>query len=139
MATSPTYRNDAKPIRKQILPADTTAWVDLIDNTTGTKAVRVEALNLCSDDTSTVNIQLSRYDGATNYLIGTVRAVTLSGTDGAAARVDVLTTLGTLAPDGIRVIEVGAGGKLQAKSLATVTSAKTVSLTGWYMKFEADA
>ena len=140
MATSPTYRNDAKPIRKQILPADTTAWVDLIDNTTGTKAVRVEALNLCSDEpTNAVNIQLSRYDGTTNYLIGTVRAVALSGTDGAAARVDVLTTLGTLAPDGIRVIEVGAGGKLQAKSLATVTAAKTVSLTGWYMKFEADA
>lgn len=139
MAATATYRNDAKPIRKQILPADTTAWVDVVDNTAGTKAVRVEALNLCSDDTSTVNIQFSRYDGSTNYVVGTVRAVTLAGTDGATARVDCLQTIGTLAPDGIRVIEVGAGGKLQAKSLVAVTSAKTVTLSGWFMKFEADA
>lgn len=139
MATSPTYVNDAKSIRKNIVNADSTNWVDIVDNSAGTKAVRVEALGICSDDTSTVNIQFSRYDGTTNYLMGTVRAVTLSGTDGAAARVVALDTIGTLAPDGIRVIEVGAGDKLQAKSLVAVTAAKTVSITGWYKKYEADA
>lgn len=136
MATSPTYKNDAKSIRKNILPADTTAWVDVVDNSAGNLAVRVEALNLCSDDTNTVNIQFSRLYGGANYLVGTVRAGTLSGTDGAVSRVNCLDTIGTLAPDGIRVIELGAGEKLQAKSLVTVTTAKTVSLAGWYMKFE---
>lgn len=138
MATEATFRNDTKPIRRQIVNADGTGWKDVVDNTAGTKAVRVEALNLCSDDTSTVNIQFSRYDGTTNYVMGTVRAVTLSGTDGATARVDCLQTIGTLAPDGIRVIEVGAGEKLQAKSLVAVTSGKFVTLSGWYSKFEAD-
>ena len=66
----------------------------------------------------------------TNYLAGTVRAVTLSGTDGAAAKVNALTSIGTLAPDGIYDVWVGAGEKLQAKSLVTVTSAKTVTITG---------
>ena len=64
-------------------------------------------------------------------MLGTVRAVTLSGTDGAAARVNVLALLGTIAPDGIPVLEVPAGTKLQAKSLVAVTADKTVTLSGW--------
>lgn len=55
---------------------------------------------------------------------------TVSGTDGATAKVQALPTIGVLAPDGIYDIWVGAGGKLQAKSLVTVTSAKTVNITG---------
>ena len=131
MAASPVFPKEVVGIEKQILPADTTAWVDVYDNSAGTANVRVEALNLCSDDTATVNIQFGRFVGATTYLIGTVRAVTLSGTDGAAARVNCLSTVGTTAADGIPVIEVPAGAKLQAKSLVTVTADKIVTLTGW--------
>lgn len=90
---------------------------------------------MCSDDTSTVNIQFGRFDGSATFLIGTVRAVTLSGTDGATPRVNCLLTVGTGAPDGIPVIEIQAGGKLQAKSLVAVTSGKTVSLSGWVRKY----
>lgn len=137
MAATPTYAKNVVSIAKTILPADTTAWVDLYDNSSGTANIRIEALNLCSDDTSTVNIQFGRYVGATTYLLGTVRAVTLSGTDGAAARVNCLSTVGTVAADGIPVIEIAAGSKLQAKSLVAVTSAKTVTLTGWGRNFAA--
>ena len=137
MATTPTFAKSIIGIGKQILPADTTAWVDVYDNSAGAANVRIEALNLCSDDTSTVNIQFGRYVGSTTFLIGTVRAVTLSGTDGAAARVNCLSTVGTVAADGIPVIEIAAGTKLQAKSLVTVTSAKTVTLTGWGRNFAA--
>lgn len=77
MATEATFKNDVKSIKQQILPANTTTWVDVVDNSAGTKAVRVEALNICSDDTNTVNIQFSRLSGGTNYLIGTVRVATL--------------------------------------------------------------
>ena len=130
MATSPTFSSGVAVIRAQILPANTTAWVDVYDNSLGTKAVRVEGLGITSDDTSTVNIQFSMLASGTNYLVGTVRAVTLSGTDGAAARVNAMATVGTLAPDGVYDIWVGAGEKLQAKSLVTVTSAKAVTITG---------
>lgn len=131
MAATPTYFSSVEGVRKQILPADTTAWVDVCDNSGGTTPKRVEGLGICSDDTSTVNIQFSMLPTAgTNYLVGTVRVVTLSGTDGAAAKVNALTTIGTLAPDGIYDVWVAAGEKLQAKSLVTVTSAKTVTITG---------
>jgi len=137
MAASPTFPKNIVGIHKTILPADTTAWVDVYDNSAGTANVRIEALNLCSDDTSTVNIQFGRYAGSATYLLGTVRAVTLSGTDGAAARVNCLSTVGATAADGIPVIEVPAGEKLQAKSLVAVTAAKTVTLTGWGRNFAA--
>ena len=130
MATSATFSSGVATVRAQILPADTTAWKDVYDNSAGTKAVRIEGLGITSDDTSTVNIQFSMLASGTNYLAGTVRAVTLSGTDGAAAKVNALTSIGTLAPDGIYDVWVGAGEKLQAKSLVTVTSAKTVTITG---------
>jgi hypothetical protein len=67
--------------------------------------------------------------------MGTVRAVTLSGTNGATARVDALATVGNVAPDGINVIEVAAGSKLQAKSLVAVNANKTVTITGWARQY----
>lgn len=135
MATSPTYPSGIARIAKTIVNADSTNWVDVYDNSASSSPVRVEALNLCSDDTSTVNIQFGRFDGATTFLIGTVRAVTLSGTDGATPRVNCLNFVGVTAPDSIQVIEIPAGGKLQAKSLVAVTSAKTVTITGWVRQY----
>jgi hypothetical protein len=136
MATSPTYPSGIASIAKTILPADTTSYVDVYDNSGGSTPVRIEALHLTSDDTSTVNISLAIYKSSTAYLMGTVRAVTLSGTDGAAPRINCLATLGVMAPDGIPVIELAAGDKLQAKSLVTVTTAKTVTITGWVRQYE---
>lgn len=137
MAATPTYAKSVVSVVKTIINADSTNWVDVYDNSAGSANVRIEALNLCSDDTSTVNIAFGRYVGSTTYLMGTVRAVTLSGTDGAAARVNCLSTVGVTAADGIPVIEVPAGTKLQAKSLVAVTAAKTVTLTGWGRSFAA--
>lgn len=133
MATSPTYPSAAGPVAvtKTIVNSDSTNYVDVYDNSAGSSSVRVEALSLCSDDTSTVNIAFALYVGSTAYLLGTVRAVTLSGTDGAAARLNALATIGTISPDGVLVLEIPAGAKLQAKSLVAVTAAKTVTLAGW--------
>jgi len=133
MATTPTYPATTGPVAvvKTLVNADSTNIVDVYDNSASSSAIRVEALNLCSNDTSTVNISFYLYSGSTSYLLGTVRAVTLSGTDGAAARVNALALLGTIAPDGIPVVEVPAGTKLQAKSLVAVTADKTVTLSGW--------
>jgi len=133
MATTPTYPATTGPVAvvKTLVNADSTNIVDVYDNSASSSAIRVEALNLCSNDTSTVNISFYLYSGSASYLLGTVRAVTLSGTDGAAARVNALALLGTIAPDGIPVVEVPAGTKLQAKSLVAVTADKTVTLSGW--------
>jgi hypothetical protein len=135
MAATPVFPSAYARIAKTILPADTTAYVDVYDNSAASTPVRVCAMNICSDDTSAVNIAFARYDGAAAYLIGTVNVPTLSGTNGSAARINALTTVGSMAPDGINVIVIPAGGKLQAKSLVTVTSAKTVTITGWVEQF----
>ena len=128
---TPNYSVDSTAIGKTLVNADGTNLVDVLDNSAGSHSLRIEALNLCSDDTSTVNIQFHRLTGGVAYLIGTVRAVTLSGTDGAATRINALATVGTIAPDGIPVLEIPAGSKLQAKSLVAVTAAKTVTIGGW--------
>jgi hypothetical protein len=108
--------------------ADTTALKDIF--TAGANDSDVKALSICSDDTATVNMQLWYFDGATAFLIGTVRAVTLSGTDGAANAVDLLnsTALPFLPVDdaGKRYIPVKTGHKIQASCKATMTAAKTV-------------
>lgn len=128
---TPNYSVDAVAIGKTLVNADSTNLVSVYDNSAGSHSIRIEALNLCSDDTSTVNIAFYRLTGGVAYLIGTVRAVTLSGTDGAAARINALVTLGSIAPDGIPVLEIPAGCALQAQSLAAVTANKTVTIGGW--------
>lgn len=136
MATTPLFSNDVKNIAKTIDPADTTAYVDIYDNSAGTKSARIESLAICSDDTSAVNAQFAILKGGTAYLMGTVNVPTLSGTNGSAARVNALTVLGTTDPDGIPTIEIEAGAKLQARSLVTVTSAKVVTITGRARTYE---
>lgn len=131
MATSPTYPSGVAGITKTIVNSDSTNWVTLYDNSASNSGARLEALNLCSDDTSTVNIQIGIEVSGTQYLVGTVRAVTLAGTDGAVALVNALNVVGNISPDAIKVIYIPAGGKLVAKSLVAVTSAKTVTMTGW--------
>jgi len=135
MAANPVYPSGVAGVHKTIVNGDSTNWVTLYDNSAGSAAVRLEALNLCSDDTSTVNIQIGVEVSSTQFLIGTARAVTLSGTDGAAALINALNVVGNVSPDAIRVIYIPAGGKLVAKSLVAVTSAKTVTLTGWVRQY----
>lgn len=137
MADSPTYPAKAGSvgIHKTIVAADTTTLVDIYDNSAGTASVRVEALNICSDDTATMNVQFLRNASDVAYLIGTVRVATLSGTDGGADRINALLKVGVVAPDMIPVIEIPAGEKLQAKVLVAVTAAKTVTITGWARRY----
>ena len=135
MATTPTYPSGIGGIAKTILPADTTALVDVYDNSASSTPVRVEALNITSNDTATVNVAFRFHNGSAAFLLGVARAVTLAGTDGAAIRVNALAVVGTLSPDGIPVIEVPPGYKLQANSIAAVTAAKTVTIAGWVRKF----
>jgi hypothetical protein len=135
MAAAADFPSGVPGIAKTIAPADATNFVDVYDNSAGSKSVRVEALAITSSDTSTVNIQFARYSGSATYPIGTVRAVTLSGLDGATPKVFCLPAIGHMAPDGIYVIEVPAGQKLQAKSLVQVTADKAVHLSGWVRSY----
>lgn len=131
----PLYGSDIKNITTSFTSTDSTNWKDVFDPSAiqgNTHAVRVEELSITSDDTSTVNIQFALNRAGTLYLLGTVRVITLSGTDGAAVKISALTAgnVGILAPDGIYDLWLEPTVKLQAKSLVAVSSNKTVTIAG---------
>ena len=131
MATSPTFSSGVSPIRAKITAALTTDPVDVYDNTLGTKAVRIEGLSMASDDDAAKNVLFSMWTaGPITYPISAVPVPALSGTTGTVARVNALPSIGVLAPDGIYDVWIGAGEKLQANAVATLTSAKTITITG---------
>ena len=54
MAASPTYSSSVAAVRAQLLPADTTAWKDVYDNSAGTSPVRIEGLGIWLEYDGTV-------------------------------------------------------------------------------------
>ena len=107
--------------------ADGTTPKDLVS--AGAEGTKVLSIACTSDDTTdTVVMQLFIHDGTTAYLVGSVAVPTLSGTDGAAAAVDLLdaTALPWLDADGEFFIPTGY--KVQVAPLAAVTAAKTVTV-----------
>lgn len=100
--------------------------------TAGANDSDLKMLTLTSDDTASVNMHVYYKTGGTAYLIGTVRAVTLSGTDGAANAIDLLnsTALPFLPVDdaGKRYIPVKNGDVVQVAPVAAVTSGKTATI-----------
>jgi len=125
-----------QPIVAQILNATGTNHVTLVDNSGGTKAVRVDSLNMVSTDSAAKDIQLSILASAVNYTVGTVTIAIGAGNSGDKARVRVLDQVSVQDSDGIPCIWVGAGHKLQANAVATLTADKIVHITGAYRKFE---
>lgn len=106
--------------------ADGTTPKDLVS--AGTDGTKVFRINVTSDDTSTVNMEVYVHDGTTAYLLGTVAVATLSGTDGSTASVNLLDS--TLIPgvDADGELFIPSGYKIQVAPLAAVTSAKTVTV-----------
>lgn len=137
MSTTLVLPVDVVSFDRKILPADTTTLLDLIDNTAGTKTMRIEALDLNSDDTSAKVVQFYRKTGASDaVLLGSVNVPTLSGTNGVAATVNALNTLGRDAPDGLSVFYCTAGTKLQIAVTVAVTAAKTIHVSGVARTYE---
>lgn len=140
MATTNTFPKDRVGFAVNFVNADSTDIKVVLDNSTGTKALRIEALTITSTDTSARNVQFSRLLSAVDYVTGTVNVPAAAGTDGTTPRVTALSSsvmgIGTLDADGIYVCWLPAGQKLDAKMLASVTADKTVTLSGWARSYE---
>lgn len=127
--TSPIFGLAANNKGVTFVNADSTTPKDLITaGSNGTKVTRIAAV---SDDTAASNIKILIHDGSTAFWSGTVRIVTLSGTDGAAAAVNLLSQamLPWLDADGSFFLP--SGWKVQVAPLVAVTAAKTVTLIGF--------
>jgi len=141
MATTNTFPKDRIGFAVKFANADATNQKVILDNSTGTKALRIEMLTITSDDSSARNLQFSRLISAVDYLIGTVNVPALAGSDGSTPRVTALLSstsgVGALDADGIYVCWLPAGQKLDGKMLIAVTADKTVTVSGWARSYEA--
>ena len=129
VTATPVFVQTPKVTQITILPADTTA--QKVVCTAGADGTKVVSLIATSNDTATMNVQILIKRSATSILLGTGRIVTLSGTDGAAANVNLLNAITGLPVDndGQPYLYLVSGDTLECAVLVTVTAAKTISLT----------
>ena len=129
VTSTPVFVQTPKVTQITILPADTTA--QKVVCTAGANGTKVVGLIASSNDTATMNVQILIKRSSTSILLGTGRIVTLSGTDGAVANVNLLNAITGLPVDndGQPYIYLVSGDTLECAVLVTVTAAKTVSLT----------
>jgi hypothetical protein len=138
MASSPTYPTATGPvtIAKKIADSDGTNIIDIVDNSAGSSAVKIESLAITTTNTADRTALLYLYDGSASFLAGSRTVTQLAGTNGSTTpRVNVLAALGTAGPDGVACIWVGAGKKLQAAVDASLASGKVMYFTGRYITY----
>lgn len=120
-----------------IVPGDTTTQKTLY--TASANDAIIKGILVASDDTAAVNLRVFVDIGGTAYQIGTVNIPIASGTNGTANAVDALnsTAMPGLPVDrnGKRVLPLAAGCILKVAALATVTSAKTVTVSALIEEF----
>lgn len=138
MATTPAYPSTASPeLVAYITTSTATSTFTIVDNSAGTTALKIETLRCCTTNTATASNTLSLYahDGTTQYLMGSVMIPTLAGA-GTVAPVNILASLGGAGPDGVPVIWVPSGKRLDG-GLGAGMAATTLSLaiTGRTIKY----
>jgi len=111
--------------------ADTT--VAKLCFTAGADDSDVKAIIATSDDTAAINLKIYITRGGTDYLIGTVNIPIAAGTNGTTPAVDVLnsTAFAGLPLDSVgkRYIPMKTGDTLKIGALATMTAAKTCTVS----------
>lgn len=115
---------------KAILPADTTATVDIW--TAGADGGRINSLVIQSTDTAIRDIKLFITDAAVDFPIGTVRIPASAGNNGTTASVNALAA--ALLPglpldsNGNPYIQLEGTAKLRGAMLVTITAATQVTV-----------
>lgn len=129
MAVAPVFIANSNLGLAQVLPADTTTVKTILTgNTNGTK---VSGLMITSTDSASRIVQLSVTRSATVYYIGAVTVPALSGTDGTAVAINMLSS--SYCPglpvdnDGAPYLFLNTSDILGFNSTTTITAAKVIS------------
>lgn len=129
-STNLNFTQEVSVVGKRLTSSDTTSYVTLYTATADDAVVK--SITASSTDTAAVNLKVAIGDGTTDYLLGTVRIAASSGTDGAAASVDILGS--SLLPGLPRdlnnrtVLPLKNGFTLKVGCLATMTSARQADI-----------
>lgn len=129
-STNLNFTQEVSVVGKRLTSSDTTSYVTLYTATADDAVVK--SITASSTDTAAVNLKVAIGDGTTDYLLGTVRIAASSGTDGAAASVDILgsSLLPGLPKDlnNRTVLPLKNGFTLKVGCLATMTSARQADI-----------
>jgi hypothetical protein len=129
-STNLNFTQEINLVGKRLTSADTTTFVTLY--TASTDDAVVKSLTVTTTDTAAVNLKIAINDGTTDFLLGTVRVALASGTDGAAASVDILGS--SLLPGLPRdlnnrtILPLKNGYILKVGCLVTMTAAKQTDI-----------
>jgi hypothetical protein len=97
--------------------------------TPGTDGGVLTHINVTTDDTADVDMEVYINDGSTSYLIGTVTVTTLAGTDGTEPAVDLVdATMIPIFSEGYLFLP--SGYTVEVAPSAAVTSAKYAYVVG---------
>jgi hypothetical protein len=129
-STNLNFTQEIEVVGKRLTSSDTTSYVTLYTSATNDSVVK--SITVTTTDTSAVNLKIAISDGTTDFLLGTVRVALASGTDGAAASVDILGS--SLLPGLPRdlnnrtILPLKNGFILKVGCLATMTAAKQTDI-----------
>ncbi len=122
--TAPIFVLVSNNAEQTFVNADGTTPKDLVSASTfGSK---IFSINVTSDDTVAVDLEVYMHDGTTAYLLATVTVPTLSGTDGFTPAMNLLASVP--GADGDGELFIPSGYKMQVGPKAAVTAAKTVTI-----------
>jgi hypothetical protein len=115
--------------------ADTTVIKDILvaPSAAGDEGLRIMGIAISSDDSAARDIKLYINDGTTDHPIHHVDIPITAGTDGSTATVDGLNTINApwiiVDSAGNKYFDLKKGYKLRGKMIATMTAAKTITVT----------
>lgn len=126
---SPLSTSANTQISDVIVPADTTDIIDIVNG--ATDGTLIQDLIAVSDDSAVVELIIYIYDGGASRRIGQVEVPALSGYDITKAAVSLLnvSNIPSLNKRDDGAIFLATGQKLQVSAEATITAAKTVTIT----------
>ena len=127
--TNPIFGRTPNIVEVTFVNADGTTPKDLV--AAAADGTKVLSINVTSDDTSAVDMEVYLHDGTTAYLLGTKRVATLSGTDGVVVAVNILDRAFIPGLDADGQLFIPSGYKIQVAPLAAVTAALTVTVVGF--------
>jgi hypothetical protein len=121
MSNNPMFEGSIRVAGIQIVNTDGTTKKTIL--TGATNGTRIDAIRVCSDDTSAVNLAFYINDGSTDYYIGNVPVASGTGY-GTVLPVEALTSLSPV----LGYLVLPSGYSLKVNAVSAVTSGKTVNI-----------
>lgn len=121
--TGPIFELEPKVWSITLTNADTTVQKTM--GAVGANGARIDSIRCCTDDTSAVNLKFFLSNGETDFYLGVVSVPSNSG----YTTIPIVEAVNTLSYSNLLYLIVPAGWTLKVGCVATMTAAKTTTVT----------